>query len=80
LHHFCEVMAARSQRPDLVSPAVAPDYAFGARTASLGMTFYRGTLLPQLLRRRAFIVQHGSWKQTKAVIATTPRFRGVARF
>ena len=51
------------QRPDLVSRAVAPDYALGAHTASLGMAFYRGTLLPQHYVGGAFIGQHGSWNR-----------------
>ena len=37
----------KPQRPDLVARAVVPDYALGAHTASLGLVFYRGTLLPQ---------------------------------
>jgi glucose/arabinose dehydrogenase len=51
------------QRPDLVSRAVAPDYALGTHTASLGMVFYRGTLLPQHYAGGAFIGQHGSWNR-----------------
>jgi len=51
------------QRPDLVSHAVAPDYALGTHTASLGMVFYRGTLLPQQYAGGAFIGQHGSWNR-----------------
>ncbi len=33
------------QRPDLVAQAIAPDYALGAHTASLGLAFYSGELL-----------------------------------
>ena len=32
----------KPQRPDLVARAIAPDYALGAHTASLGLAFYRG--------------------------------------
>lgn len=48
-------------RPDLVEQAVAPDYALGSHTASLGLTFYTGELLPARYRDGAFIGQHGSW-------------------
>jgi glucose/arabinose dehydrogenase len=51
------------QRPDLVARAVAPDYALGAHTASLGLAFYRSTLLPQHYSGGAFIGQHGSWNR-----------------
>jgi len=51
------------QRPDLVARAVVPDYALGAHTASLGLVFYRGTLLPQHYSGGAFIGQHGSWNR-----------------
>lgn len=34
-------------RPDLVAKAVKPDYALGAHTASLGLAFNEGKLLPQ---------------------------------
>jgi len=50
-------------RPDLVASAIAPDYALGAHTASLGLAFYRGTLFPPRYRGGAFIGQHGSWNR-----------------
>jgi glucose/arabinose dehydrogenase len=50
-------------RPDLVAKAIAPDYALGAHTASLGLAFYTGTTLPQRYRNGAFIGQHGSWNR-----------------
>nr|WP_311196956.1 sorbosone dehydrogenase family protein [Rugamonas apoptosis] len=50
-------------RPDLVERAVAPDYALGAHTASLGLAFYRGQLFPPSYRDGAFIGQHGSWNR-----------------
>ena len=52
------------QRPDLVAGAVVPDYGLGAHTASLGLTFYDGTLLPEQYRGGAFIGQHGSWNRS----------------
>lgn len=50
-------------RPDLVAAAVVPDYALGTHTASLGLTFNDGTLLPQHYAGGAFIGQHGSWNR-----------------
>jgi glucose/arabinose dehydrogenase len=51
------------QKPDLVAKATVPDYALGAHTASLGLTFSGGTLLPERLRNGVFIGQHGSWNR-----------------
>ena len=50
-------------RPDLVAKAIAPDYALGAHTASLGLVFYAGNLLPKRFMGGAFIGQHGSWNR-----------------
>ncbi|MGE6992616.1 PQQ-dependent sugar dehydrogenase [Pseudomonas sp. NPDC047961] len=50
-------------RPDLVAKAIMPDYALGAHTASLGLAFYEGSLLPERYRHGAFIGQHGSWNR-----------------
>jgi len=50
-------------RPELVATAIAPDYALGAHTASLGLAFYDGSLLPERYRGGAFIGQHGSWNR-----------------
>ena len=50
-------------RPDLVAKAIAPDYALGAHTASLGLAFSRETSLPPRFRSGAFIGQHGSWNR-----------------
>jgi glucose/arabinose dehydrogenase len=50
-------------RPDLVAKALVPDYALGSHTASLGLVFYRGDLLPQRYRGGAFVGQHGSWNR-----------------
>ncbi len=51
------------QRPDLVAKAIAPDYALGNHTASLGLTYSGGTLLPEALRDGVFVGQHGSWNR-----------------
>lgn len=53
----------KPQRPDLVASALVPDYALGAHTASLGLTFYEGNLLPKRYAGGAFIGQHGSWNR-----------------
>jgi len=53
----------KSQRPDLVASAIAPDYALGTHTASLGLVFYRGSLFPGRYAGGAFIGQHGSWNR-----------------
>ena len=53
----------KPQRPDLVAKAVAPDYALGAHTASLGLAFYEGNLFPVHYRNGVFIGQHGSWNR-----------------
>jgi glucose/arabinose dehydrogenase len=53
----------KPQRPDLVAKAIVPDYALGAHTASLGLVFYEGKLLPKHYAGGAFIGQHGSWNR-----------------
>lgn len=49
--------------PDLVASAIAPDYALGAHTASLGLEFYNADLYPSSYKGGAFIGQHGSWNR-----------------
>lgn len=51
------------QNPDLVAKAIAPDYAVGPHTASLGLTFAEGNNLPAQFKEGAFIGQHGSWNR-----------------
>ncbi|OFJ46051.1 sorbosone dehydrogenase [Pseudomonas koreensis] len=51
------------QNPDLVAKAIAPDYAVGPHTASLGLTFAEGNSLPAQFKEGAFIGQHGSWNR-----------------
>ncbi len=58
---------ARPQQPELVRGAVVPDYALGAHTASLGLAFYTGAMLPAHYRGGALIAQHGSWNRRPAV-------------
>ncbi|HEY0598534.1 sorbosone dehydrogenase family protein [Brevundimonas sp.] len=49
--------------PAMVARAIKPDYALGAHTASLGLTFGEGTLFPARYRGGAFVGQHGSWNR-----------------
>ncbi|WP_454864456.1 PQQ-dependent sugar dehydrogenase [Pseudomonas rhizophila] len=51
------------QKPELVAKAIAPDYAVGPHTASLGLTFAEGCTLPAPFTEGAFIGQHGSWNR-----------------
>jgi glucose/arabinose dehydrogenase len=51
------------QKPELVAQAIVPDYALGNHTASLGLAFSAGTLLPEQFRDGAFVGQHGSWNR-----------------
>jgi glucose/arabinose dehydrogenase len=53
----------RPPRPDLVAKAIAPDYALGAHTASLGLAFYTSDALPAKYSGGAFVGQHGSWNR-----------------
>ena len=55
----------RGKRPELVAKAVAPDYALGSHTASLGLAFYRGSAFPAPWRNGAFVGQHGSWNRSR---------------
>jgi glucose/arabinose dehydrogenase len=50
-------------RPELVAKAIAPDYALGTHTASLGLVFYEGKALPDRYAGGAFVGQHGSWNR-----------------
>lgn len=49
--------------PPLLTGVISPDYALGAHTASLGLTFYDAGLLPGKYSGGAFISQHGSWNR-----------------
>ncbi|GJE61387.1 PQQ-dependent sugar dehydrogenase [Methylobacterium trifolii] len=51
------------QRPDLVAKAIAPDYALGPHTASLGIAFSMGSSLPAAWQSGLFVAQHGSWNR-----------------
>jgi glucose/arabinose dehydrogenase len=53
----------KPQRPDLVARAIAPDYALGPHTASLGLASALGSRLPAPFTRGMFVGQHGSWNR-----------------
>ncbi|AZC20014.1 MULTISPECIES: PQQ-dependent sugar dehydrogenase [Pseudomonas] len=53
----------KPQDPALVAKAIAPDYAVGPHTASLGLAFATGSKLPAPFTEGAFIGQHGSWNR-----------------
>ena len=50
-------------RPELVASAIAPDYALGSHTASLGLASSMGSSLPAQFNNGMFIGQHGSWNR-----------------
>jgi glucose/arabinose dehydrogenase len=56
-------MRVQPQRPGLVARAVAPDYALGPHTASLGLASSAGTTLPAPFTNGMFVGQHGSWNR-----------------
>ncbi|MNE09018.1 Glucose / Sorbosone dehydrogenase [compost metagenome] len=62
--YYGQTVDARVQppRPDMVARAIKPDYALGSHTASLGLTFYTGALMPRW-RNGAIVGQHGSWNR-----------------
>jgi len=49
--------------PELVAKAIAPDYALGPHTASLGLVSSAGTSLPAQFASGMFVGQHGSWNR-----------------
>lgn len=63
--YFGQVVDTRvkPERPDMVAKALAPDFAVGAHTASLGLTFSAGAKLGSQYASGAFVGQHGSWNR-----------------
>ena len=53
----------KPQQPDMVARAIAPDYALGAHTASLGLAISSRSGLPAPFQDGAFVGQHGSWNR-----------------
>lgn len=64
--YFGQIVDARVEppNPERVARALRPDYALGAHTASLGLTFGEGGLFPARYRGGAFVGQHGSWNRS----------------
>jgi glucose/arabinose dehydrogenase len=52
----------KPQDPAMVAKAIAPDYALGAHTASLGLCWAGNSQLPEF-RHGMFVGQHGSWNR-----------------
>jgi glucose/arabinose dehydrogenase len=63
--YFGQTVDARPKpaRPDMVAKAIKPDYALGAHTSSMGLTFSEGAALGSQFTRGAFVGQHGSWNR-----------------
>lgn len=53
----------KPQNPEMVAKAIAPDYALGAHTASLGLCWSGNARLPPPFQHGMFIGQHGSWNR-----------------
>lgn len=53
----------KPQNAAMVEKAIAPDYALGAHTASLGLCWYGNSKLPAPFRSGMFVGQHGSWNR-----------------
>ena len=51
------------ENPELVAKAIAPDYALGAHTGSLGLCWSGHSSLPAPFRHGMFVGQHGSWNR-----------------
>jgi glucose/arabinose dehydrogenase len=56
-------MRVKPQRPDLVARAIAPDYALGSHTASLGLAYLDSSPLLPMYHDGMFVGQHGSWNR-----------------
>jgi glucose/arabinose dehydrogenase len=54
----------KPQQPELVAKAIAPDYALGAHTASLGLCWSGGEKLGPAYAQGMFVGQHGSWNRS----------------
>lgn len=54
----------KGERPELVAKAIAPDFATGAHSATLGLVFGDRLRFPDRYRSGAFVGQHGSWNRS----------------
>ncbi len=53
------------KRAELKSTVLVPDVLLQSHSASLGMTFYKGTKFPEPYRKAAFAAEHGSWNRAR---------------
>jgi glucose/arabinose dehydrogenase len=53
----------KPMQQDKVDAAIAPDYALGPHTASLGLAYSEKNALPAAFREGMFVGQHGSWNR-----------------
>ncbi|EJL33411.1 sorbosone dehydrogenase family protein [Novosphingobium sp. AP12] len=56
----------KDPQPPAAARTIRPDYALGAHTASLGLTFSNGQKLGPKYAEGVFIGQHGSWNREPA--------------
>jgi glucose/arabinose dehydrogenase len=56
-------LRVKPMRQDKVQSAIAPDYALGPHTASLGLAYSERNSLPVMFREGMFVGQHGSWNR-----------------
>jgi glucose/arabinose dehydrogenase len=52
------------ERPDLRGKITVPDVLIQAHSASLGLTFYNGSMFPAEFRGDGFAAEHGSWNRS----------------
>jgi len=52
-------------KEERIAASTPPVHGFGAHTAPLGITFYRGTAFPESYRGSAFVALHGSWNRSR---------------
>ena len=50
--------------PELKSKVIVPDVLIQAHSASVGMTFYTGSMFPAEYRNDGFAAEHGSWNRS----------------
>jgi glucose/arabinose dehydrogenase len=52
-----------AERPDLKDKITVPDVLIQAHSASLGLTFYDGSMFPDAYKGDGFAAEHGSWNR-----------------
>lgn len=53
------------KHPELKDKVVVPDVLLQSHSASLGLTFYRGSSFPEKYRGSIFAAEHGSWNRAR---------------